>query len=76
MFLSRLAFSGAPGNDVLVMCFHLIRPAFPKPALDDDVGSWVSGYGQILEMLLERCVKHSTIELVGAICILQFIKIS
>ena len=75
MFLSRLAFSGAPGNVVLVMCFHLIRPAFPKPALDD-VGSWVSGYGKLLEMLLERWVKHSTIELVEAICILQFIQIS
>ena len=53
MFLPRLAFSGAPGNvGELVTCSCFTTPATPRPAPGDAVGSWASGYGQLLEMLL------------------------
>ena len=32
---------------------YFTRPAGPRPDLNDGVGSWASGYGQLLEMLLD-----------------------
>ena len=54
MFLPSLTFSGAPKNvGELVMCFLFFRPAGPRPAPCDAVETWASGYGQLLEMLLD-----------------------